>query len=194
MTRADSGPDSVEALLALYDLRGHHHYGENVTQGEHALQCASLAIDAGASDVLVCAALLHDVGHLLDEPPASDREHALGDDGHEASGAHVLARLFGPTVAGPVALHVVAKRWRCAVEPSYLASLSDASLASLAAQGGPLDAAACTRFETSAAFEDAVSLREWDDAAKVLGRHCGELREHTSRLVAAATRHAAVSG
>jgi predicted HD phosphohydrolase len=38
-----------------------------VTQEEHALQTAALAERAGASDMLVTASLLHDVGHLRGE-------------------------------------------------------------------------------------------------------------------------------
>ena len=38
---------------------------------------------------------------------------------HEATGARYLAALFGPAVTGPIALHVRAKRYRCAVDPPY---------------------------------------------------------------------------
>ena len=42
------------------------YHGEAVSQAEHALQAAELAEREGAPDALVVAALLHDVGHLLD--------------------------------------------------------------------------------------------------------------------------------
>jgi hypothetical protein len=45
---------------------GHEHYDEEVGQLAHALQTAAHAEAAGAGDALVAAALLHDVGHLLD--------------------------------------------------------------------------------------------------------------------------------
>ena len=42
------------------------HYDEDLSQLDHALQTAALAVAADASDALVAAALLHDVGHLLE--------------------------------------------------------------------------------------------------------------------------------
>jgi gamma-butyrobetaine dioxygenase len=116
----------------------------------------------------VAAALLHDVGHLVAEARGTVRARLdRDDDHHERVGARVLAAVFGPAVAAPVALHVQAKRWRCAVEPAYLDALSPASTATLVAQGGPLDDGARRRFEAHPAHGAALALREWDDRAKV---------------------------
>ena len=113
-----SDPTSVDELFELYEALGDRNYGESITQNEHALQSAALARDAGASDALMVAALFHDVGHLaLDVQGESEFELSSHDDDHEARGARILARLFGPRVAQPVALHVTAKRWRCTREP-----------------------------------------------------------------------------
>jgi predicted HD phosphohydrolase len=106
-------PTNTQELFYLYKERGDEPYGEAITQTEHALQCAALARAEGASDAMIIAALFHDVGHLVveiqNEPGFKMDED---DDDHEAIGARVLAPLFGPSVAGPVALHVTAKRWR----------------------------------------------------------------------------------
>lgn len=155
---------TIELILELYAARGGAHYGEGVSQLAHALQTATLAQRDGAPDALVAAALLHDVGHLVHEDdPAATGD---ADDRHEAVGARMLAAALGPHVAAPVALHVVAKRWLCAADPAYEAALSTASIASLRAQGGPLDDAARRRFEAIPSFDAAVRLRRWDDAAK----------------------------
>ena len=51
----------------------------------------------GADDGLVAAALLHDVGHLLDLEANHGRAELPQDDlGHEAVGAQYLAAVFGP--------------------------------------------------------------------------------------------------
>ncbi len=176
-------PGSADEVLALFERRGDRHYGEDVTQTEHALQAAALARASGAPDHLVGAALLHDVGHLLD---GAGGEDADGDDHHEVVGARVLSAIFGPDVARPVALHVVAKRWRCAVEAEYLDSLSDASRRSLDRQGGPLDPAAVARFAASPGFDDAIALRRWDDEAKVVGAARGRLEDHALLLASLA--------
>lgn len=158
--------DVVEEVQALLALRGHEHHGEVVDQRRHGLQCAALARAAGAPDHLVVAALLHDIGHLVAPGPAERRDE-YDDDHHEAVGARWVAPRFGPAVAGPVALHVVAKRYRCTVDPGYAATLSPTSVQTLQAQGGLLDAAGVARFEAHPGAADALALREWDEAAKV---------------------------
>ncbi len=173
-------PTTIDELFDLYDRRGKEPYGESLTQTEHALQCAALALRDEASDALVAAALFHDVGHLVANVQ-NGPEFKLDedDDDHEALGARILAPLFGPSVALPVSLHVTAKRWRCTKDPAYLEELSTASRATLVAQGGLLDEAACERFENHPGFHDAVALRTWDDHGKVEGLDVGALNDYT---------------
>ncbi len=101
----------------------------------------------GAPDHLVAAALLHDVGHLVSDDNVTLDDDLTDDFHHERVGAQYLARWFGPEVTAPVALHVAAKRYLCAVEPGYLDGLSPSSTRSLALQGGPMSADEVTRFE-----------------------------------------------
>jgi len=42
----------------LYESLGDQSYGESITQNEHALQCAALAREAGATDAMIVAAAL----------------------------------------------------------------------------------------------------------------------------------------
>jgi len=180
----------IDDLLALFAELGDEPYGEDVSQRAHALQAAAHAEAAGAPDPLVAAALLHDVGHLLAGPRPTAWRDDVDDDRHEAIGARALGRLFGPAVSAPVALHVCAKRWRCAVDPAYLGALSATSRASLAAQGGPLDEAGRQRFEAHPAFREAVALRAFDDAAKVPGAPTKDLSAYEPVLRALARRAA----
>jgi phosphonate degradation associated HDIG domain protein len=161
---------SVDEVIELYERWGRERYDEALSQLDHALQTAVLAVRSDAPDSLVAAALLHDVGHLLDLA-AGDGRRATGDDDlhHEAVGARYLSGLFGAPVTGPVALHVRAKRYRCAVDPDYAAGLSDGSTRSLELQGGPADQLEVKRFERNAGAADALALREWDDLGKVDG-------------------------
>ncbi len=159
---------TVADVVDLYDRFAGGTYDEAVSQLDHALQTAALARAEGAPEALVVAALLHDVGHLLElrDGGAAHGDVAV-DLGHEARGARWLARLFAPDVTGPIALHVAAKRYRCAVDPAYQDGLSEGSRRSLARQGGPMDAAEVARFEANPAHPDAVRLRGWDDGGKV---------------------------
>src|SRR5262249_27605297 len=157
---------AVETIFELFNRAGSGAYfGEAVTQLAHALQSAHLAETDGADDALVAAALLHDIGHLLSGLPAAIREQA-GDDRHEAGGATWLARHFGPAVSEPVRLHVASKRYLCAVDPNYTATLSDASRLSLQLQGGAFTPEQAKAFARHPHADDAVRLRRWDDRAK----------------------------
>jgi gamma-butyrobetaine dioxygenase len=160
----------VDFVLDLLATRGQADYlGEPVSQVEHALQAGWLAEQAGASPTLIAAALLHDIGHLLD-PRAADPHTTSEDLEHEELGARWLDEWFGPAVAVPVRLHVPAKRYLCAVEPGYLQNLSSASSASLRLQGGPFTPEEVRVFEGDPLARAAVDLRRWDDQAKVPGQ------------------------
>jgi phosphonate degradation associated HDIG domain protein len=159
----------IKTVFDLFRRRGGSLYGgEAVTQLEHALQAAHMAERAGAEPALVTAALLHDVGHLLHDLPADAPDKGI-DDVHEKLGDAWLRRHFVPAVCDPVRLHVAAKRYLCAVEPVYLASLSEPSRLSLQLQGGPFAEAEAREFEREPFFRESVALRRWDDLAKVAG-------------------------
>jgi phosphonate degradation associated HDIG domain protein len=159
----------IDRIFTLFREKGNGAYfGEAVTETEHALQCARLAEQAGASAELIAAALLHDVGHLLHGLPEDVAEHGI-DGQHEEGGAAWLHGYFGAGVVDPVRLHVAAKRYLCAVEPDYHAGLSEASLRSLRLQGGQMTTEEVHRFEQEPWFRSALAIRRWDDEAKVSG-------------------------
>ncbi len=134
------------------------HLGEPVPIGEHMLQAGALAEAAGAEGALVVAALLHDIGHLLDEDEDEDR--------HGEAGANWLSQWFGAAVIEPVRLHVPAKRYLCAADAEYFGLLSAESVRTLSLQGGPMTAAEVAAFEALPFSRDAVAIRRWDDQAK----------------------------
>jgi gamma-butyrobetaine dioxygenase len=156
----------VDEVFDLFAKRGSAAYlGEPVSQQEHALQAAHLAFLEDAPGTLVAAALLHDIGHLLGtEDDAAERGI---DARHEERGHAWLSRWFVPQVVEPVRLHVIAKRYLCAVKPEYLQSLSTASQRSLELQGGPLPPDEAYLFERNPFGAAAVRVRLWDDCAKV---------------------------
>ena len=150
---------AVETIGGMFAGPGaREHLGEPVPIGEHMLQAGALAEAAGAEGALVAAALLHDIGHLLGENEDEDR--------HGQAGANWLRQWFGDAVTEPVRLHVAAKRYLCAVEPSYFALLSEASVYTLSVQGGPMAEAEAGEFEALPYATDAVAVRRWDDQAK----------------------------
>lgn len=153
-------------IVQLFELKGNSMYGgEEVTQLEHALQTAYLARKEGASDSLIAASLLHDIGHLLHDLPEMASEDGI-DDIHEELASVFLKHHFIDAVVEPVKLHVQAKRYLCAVELGYYESLSHPSKTSLTMQGGVMNDIEVKEFENNPFYKDAVSLRKWDDMAK----------------------------
>jgi phosphonate degradation associated HDIG domain protein len=159
----------IRKIESLFAERGASEYhGESVSQQEHALQSAMLAEAEGAEAALIAAALLHDVGHLLHGHGEGAAERGI-DDAHEELGQRFLRKHFPGSVTEPIRLHVAAKRYLCAAEPGYLASLSPASVQSLALQGGPMSPSDAEAFLMLPYGEAAARLRRWDDRAKIPG-------------------------
>jgi gamma-butyrobetaine dioxygenase len=158
--------DFIDALEEIFESEGAAEYlGEAISIADHMIQTAVRARAAGAADPLVAAALLHDVGHIAYARSSAEDWHRR----HDAAGAEFLVGHFGPEVVEPVRLHVAAKRYLCAVEPSYFAKLSAASVHTLERQGGPMSPAEVRAFEASPHAAAAVKLRRWEDDGKKLG-------------------------
>jgi phosphonate degradation associated HDIG domain protein len=172
-----------EVLNVLSSGAASEYFGEPVTQLDHALQAADLARKSGADDETVIAALLHDVGHLLEEDPS--RMSEIGAVEHEELGADFLRRRgFSARVATLVQGHVAAKRYLTATNPSYCDRLSEASRRTLALQGGPMSPAEVAAFEASALKQDLLRLRAWDEQAKVPGAPAAPLDTYREMIQA----------
>lgn len=155
----------VAELVDLFARLGDLRYGEDVSQLEHALQTAHHARVDDAPPALIVAALLHDIGHLMQKTGENAADLGI-DTRHEHIGGGYLARAFGPDVTEPIRLHVAAKRYRVAVDPAYFERLSAASLQSLALQGGPMNQDEVTAFLAEPAAQAALRLRGYDEAGK----------------------------
>jgi phosphonate degradation associated HDIG domain protein len=173
----------LNQILEILKTKGNTQYGrEAVSQLEHALQCATLAEMGDRSPELITACLLHDLGHLLHNLGEDVADRGL-DDRHEYRAIPLLQTLFQPAVTEPIRLHVDAKRYLCAVEPTYWDTLSPASKRSLELQGGIFSAEAAALFIAQPYAEDAVQLRLWDDCAKVADLPTPDLEHFTPILV-----------
>ena len=150
----------LSEIFDLFARFGAERYGEDLSIAQHMLQSAAMAESLGAAPPAVTAALLHDIGYFLHSDGGS------GEHPHEILGAAWLARGFDTDVTAPIALHVQAKRYLCAVEPDYFEGLSTASRVSLAVQGGVMSPGEATAFAREPGFEAAVLLRRCDDRGK----------------------------
>jgi phosphonate degradation associated HDIG domain protein len=176
---------TLSDICLLFANKGGRAYdGENVTQLEHALQTAARAEADGAPPALVTAALLHDLGHLLNDQGETPTLRGV-DDRHQFAALPFLRGLFGDDVLEAIRLHVDAKRYLCATRPEYYAALSADSKRSLTLQGGTYDVAQAAAFIAQQHAEDAVRVRLWDDLAKVEGAATPPLAHFIAALEAA---------
>ncbi|MYT74762.1 HD domain-containing protein [Streptomyces sp. cg28] len=172
-----------ELMAALRACRGAwdtpDRSGDPVDLHDHALQTAALLRRSHPSDKeLQVAGLVHDLGHLL----------RPGDDaGHAETAAEAVRELLGARVAHLIRLHVPAKRYLAAVEPSR--ALSPQSALTMAAQGGPMTPAEVAAFEADPHGADAVELRQADDAGKVVGLDAGVMEDWQPLLDLVAEQH-----
>ncbi|MGV9798017.1 HD domain-containing protein [Mycobacterium sp. NPDC003449] len=152
---------SVEDTLEILRVAEQSPYeDEAVNQLQHALQTAQQARDDHRDDVMIAAALLHDIGRA----PAVLSHYGHGV--HEEIGAVFCAEHISERAAYLVGQHVPAKRYLVATQPTYADTLSPASVRSLARQGGPMTAEEVAEFRAHRFHEDAAQLRYWDDRAK----------------------------
>ena len=160
-------PDNIVAFLAdIFERRGGEEYlGEPVTMAEHMLQGAQFAENAGEPEIIIVAALLHDIGHFTSEFGSFTMDD-VEDRHHEEAGAAVLERFFPTLVTDCVRYHVAAKRYLCAARPEYFRRLSEASVLSLKLQGGPMSPAEVAAFEKNPNVKEIVKVRHYDDAGK----------------------------
>ena len=159
----------VDALFNYMEAQGQSFYDEVVTQLEHALQCAALAQQNDAAPTLITGALLHDLGHFILDEHNADKAFLATDLNHEEIGAPYMEPFFPEAVTTPIRLHVPAKRYLCTTDVSYHDGLSEASKRSLVVQGGVMSDEEREAFEQIPHFQDALTLRQWDDLAKVKG-------------------------
>ena len=162
--RMEAAMSPIQEIERILMTTGANRYGpEQINQLQHALQCATLAEDNYASPALITAALLHDIGHLVDNHSVGAASKGI-DRRHERIGSAYLKQWFADDVVAPVALHVPAKRYLCAADPVYFENFP-ASVRSLELQGGQFD-----RDQARLFFERLRAgrhpLRQWDEKAK----------------------------
>jgi phosphonate degradation associated HDIG domain protein len=181
--RPDLDRQSIVPFLAeIFERRGAETYlGEPVTMAEHMLQGAWLAEKEGASEELVAAALLHDIGHYTSEFGTYSPDD-VEDKHHDEAGAEALAPFFPPVVTECVRLHVAAKRYLCATDPCYFSKLSPASVHTLSLQGGPMTGAEVAEFRTNPFHKEAVRVRIWDEGGKIPGMETRSFQDYEQLL------------
>lgn len=162
--------ETIDEIISLYEHFGGENYiGEPVSQIEHMCQCAQLAEMEGSDDEVILAAFFHDIGHLCEHIMDVKYMDKFGVVDHEKIGAeYLLKKGFSKKIAALVASHVEAKRYLTLRDESYYASLSEASKKTLEFQGGVMSEDEANKFESDPLFSLYISLRKWDEKAKLI--------------------------
>ena len=172
----------VPFIMDLFARRGAEEYmGEPLSMAQHMEQTAACAVAGNASNELIVAALLHDIGHFVGDFPIDALENGIDND-HENVAAEFLAPYFPESVTEPIRLHVPAKKYLCATDKNYFDQLSDASKQTLVVQGGIMNSEEVKQFETNRYYREAVQLRKYDDNGKVANKTIHPIIHYQSLL------------
>ena len=182
---------TIEIVMTMLQSMRDHRYGEYVNMLDHSLQTAALARQSKASDEMIAAALLHDIGHVCDET-ALVGDLRWGVPNHAEIAGRFLQQIL-PSVSETVRLHVDAKRFLVATDSDYASTLSEASTITLEQQGGPFNADEAERFAAAVRADDAIRLRRWDDSGKVDGLMVDPL-DHYQPLLTSLLEPSSLSG
>ena len=180
---------TADEILSLYEKFGNEDYiGEPVSQIEHMCQCAQLAEAAGAGDEVILAAFFHDIGHLYEfafpEKKLAHMDGAGTVDHEKLGGEYLLDKGFSKKIARLVQSHVAAKRYLTFKYPEYFNQLSEASIKTLAFQGGVMTPAEAADFESDPLCNLYVQLRRWDEQAKETAKPLPPLDHYRHMMVA----------
>ena len=167
----------VDQIFSIFREYGSRHYGENVSELEHALQTAEFAKEFGEPESIVLSCLLHDYGHMLHDLGEDAAEYGI-DAKHEVIGATLLKDYFPEIILEPIRQHVAAKRYLCWRMPTYIDGLSDSSRLSLQLQGGPMNDVEAQKFETNPHFAACIKVRQYDDMGKVPAMQTADLESY----------------
>lgn len=180
---------TIDEVISLYKDFGNEDYiGEPVSQIEHMCQCAQLAEAFGADEEVILAAFFHDIGHLCEFAfPEKNLQHmdGVGIVDHEKLGyTYLRSKGFSEKIAKLVQSHVEAKRYLTFKYPEYFNQLSEASIKTLAFQGGVMLQAEATAFESDPLYETYVQLRRWDEQAKETAKPLPSLDRYKQMMIA----------
>jgi len=171
----------IEKIIKKYQTNKDFYLGEKVTIAEHMIQTAMLAEKNNSPQPLICACLLHDIGHFIIQDP--DQLVSKSVDGkHEDIAFNFLKNYFKPEVTEPIKLHVSAKRYLCR-EKSYYNLLSKASKVSLELQGGKMNNDEAQKFILLKHHKDAITLRKYDDEGKIPNMKIKNINDYKELII-----------
>jgi predicted HD phosphohydrolase len=159
----------IDKIFKLYNDYGSVEYmGTGITHSEHALQTAYFARAQGYDNVVVAAALLHGIGHLIGLKYDFDIMGNFGIKDHEKIGANWLRNIgMNETTCLLIEKHTEAKRYIVTTSPEYYNTLSESSKAILKLKGDLMSEEELEEFKNNELKQALIVLSIWDEKSKI---------------------------
>ena len=156
----------INKIIDLYKKYGNSFYDKNITQTQHAFSTMNMAIQNSNPQYFQLLAFLHDIGHLILNESDNNSDFLEKNLHHELVAYNFLKQYYPEHITKPILHHVYAKRYLCSQFKPYYNKLSDSSKKSFHLQGGFLTEYHIKQFEKKSYFNDAVTLRKYEDESK----------------------------
>ena len=158
--------NTVNNIIALYNMYGHHKIQPHITLKQQAIMSADMALSNNENEKLILSTFLHDIGHLIINEHNDKEDFLKKDLKHEDVGYRYLERYYDSDIIMPILYHVKAKRYLCSVNINYYNNLSLTSKNMYHLQGGELDEETYKNLKKDPHFKDAIKIKKYDDMAK----------------------------
>lgn len=158
--------NTINSIIALYNMYGHYKIQSHITLKQHALQSADVAISKNENEKLILSTFLHDIGHLILNEHNEKDDFLNKDLKHEQVGYRYLERCYDSDIVTPILYHVKAKRYLCSTDLNYYNNLSRTSKTMYNLQGGELNREAYNILKLDPHFKDAIKIKKYSDMAR----------------------------
>ncbi|KAJ2031863.1 hypothetical protein GGI03_000747 [Coemansia sp. RSA 2337] len=165
----------IYKVLELLENSGKkEHISGKMTQLDHALHVANLAMREGADEETILAGLLIDISQhdkkQAVQLPTDQVSSFIPVDRYEADDFIVRKLGFSNKTCELVESNIKAKRYLSATDPEYNGYGEGAAIMFVTFRNNPLSPSDMRNFEMDPLFQQKVQLTKWDDAAaKVTG-------------------------
>ena len=158
--------NTVNHIIALYNMYGHHKIHPHITLKQHAIISANIAKSNNENDKFILSTFLHDIGHLIINEHDEMKDFLKKDLKHEEVGYRYLERYYDKDIIKPILYHVKAKRYLCTVDLHYYNNLSTISKNMYHLQGGYLDKETYNNLKLDPHFKKSLKIKKYGDMAK----------------------------
>ena len=176
--------EKIDKIFNLYNDYGSVEYmGQSITHLEHALQTAYFARAQGYDNVVVTAALLHDIGHLIGLKYDFEIMGNFGIKNHEKIGADWLRDMdMSETTCLLIEKHTQARRFIVTTSPEYYDNLSETSKEILKLKGDLMTENELEEFRSNELKPALIVLSIWDEKSKMKNKSVPSLESYRKAI------------